>query len=130
MKTKVVWQGGLKFIDKFDDGQEILMGSSENSEGVSPLKLLLTGVAGCTGIDIIMILEKMRLNVEKFSIVVEGVRADEHPRRFIEIDIKYILKGDNLSEDKVERAIELSIDKYCSASNSLNSKINYSYVIE
>ncbi len=130
MKTEIVWQSDMKFSGQFADGQEIIINSSESNDvGVSPMKLLLTGVAGCTGIDIVSILEKMRLELDNLKIVVEGIRAEDHPRRYTKITLKYFLAGKNLTEDKVKRAIELSLKKYCSASNSLNAEINYNFEI-
>lgn len=92
------------------------------------MELLLQAIAGCTGIDIIMILQKMRLNPTSFHLEVEGTRAEDHPRRYTDIHIHYALEGE-LPEDKVIRAIQLSKDKYCSVSQSLNANITASYSI-
>jgi putative redox protein len=98
------------------------------NSGARPTELLLNAVAGCTGIDIISILHKMRLNPTSFHMVVEGTRADDHPKRFTAINIHYVLEGD-LPEEKVVRAIQLSKDKYCSVAHSLNSEITASFSI-
>ena len=86
---------------------------------------------GCSGIDIVSILEKMRQPLEGLEITVTGQRREEHPRFFREIAIRYVLKG-NLDPEKVQRAIELSLTKYCSVTNGLEpkAKISYEYVIE
>lgn len=115
---------GSGHVIKMDAAQEI---GGENT-GPRPTELLLNAVAGCTGIDIISILKKMRLEPSAFNMEVHGDRADDHPKRFTDIHIHYHLEGD-LPEDKVVRAIQLSKDKYCSVSHSLSAKITASYSI-
>ncbi len=99
--------------------------------GISPMELLLTALAGCTGMDVISILRKKQQQVTGFEIQVEGVRADEHPRVFVEIWVKYTIMGQNIDPKAVERAIELSRDKYCGAAATLRhtAQIHYDYVI-
>jgi len=113
-------------------GHEIKMDAAEEiggqNSGARPMELLLNAVAGCTGIDIISILKKMRLEPLSFHMEIEGERAEEHPRRFTNVHIHYALEGE-LPADKVERAIQLSKDKYCSVSHSLNAIITVSYSI-
>jgi len=132
MKTKIDWIGKRAFSSTTPSGHEIKMDAAEEvggtNSGARPTELLLNAVAGCTGIDIISILTKMRLNPTKFYIDVQGQRADAHPKKFTEIHIHYALEG-NLPEEKVIRAIELSMDKYCSVSHSLSSSIHASYSI-
>ncbi|MCJ7989048.1 OsmC family protein [Priestia megaterium] len=132
MKTKIDWIGKMAFSSTTPSGHEIKMDAAEEvggtNSGARPTELLLNAVAGCTGIDIISILTKMRLNPTKFYIDVQGQRADAHPKKFTEIHIHYALEGD-LPEEKVIRAIQLSMDKYCSVSHSLSSSIHASYSI-
>lgn len=132
MKTKIDWIGKMAFSSTTPSGHEIKMDAAEEvggtNSGARPTELLLNAVAGCTGIDIISILTKMRLNPTKFYIDVQGQRADAHPKKFTEIHIHYALEG-NLPEKKVIRAIQLSMDKYCSVSHSLSSSIHASYSI-
>lgn len=132
MKTNIIWTGQMAFAGTAPSGHEIKMDAAveiggQNS-GPRPTELLLHAVAGCTGIDIISILQKMRLNPTGFHIEVEGTRAEEHPKRFTNIHILYALEGE-LPEDKVVRAITLSKDKYCSVSHSLSADISVSYSI-
>lgn len=130
MNTTIKWNGDMAFASTTPSGHELKMDASEEvggqNTGARPTELLLNAVAGCTGIDIISILKKMRLNPTAFSMDVEGERADDHPKRFTKIHIHYALDGD-LPEDKVVRAIELSTEKYCSVSHSLNAEITASY---
>ncbi|WP_077621644.1 OsmC family protein [Sediminibacillus massiliensis] len=132
MKTTIKWDEKMAFSSITPSGHEIHMDASEEvggtNSGARPTELLLNAVAGCTGIDIISILKKMRLEPESFEMEVQGERADEHPRRFTKISIHYSLTGD-LPEEKVARAIKLSKDTYCSVSHSLSSDIRVSFSI-
>lgn len=132
MKTKIDWTEKMAFSGITPSGHEIKMDAAEEvggtNSGARPTELLLNAVAGCTGIDIISILNKMRLNPTTFYMEVEGKRAEDHPKRFTDINIHYVLAGD-LPEDKVIRAIQLSKDKYCSVSHSLSASITATYSI-
>jgi putative redox protein len=130
MEFTVKWNEKMAFSGKTPSGHELKMDASEEvggeNTGARPTELLLNAVAGCTGIDIISILKKMRLEPTSFQMDVKGERAEDHPKRFTMIHIHYALDGD-LPEDKVVRAIELSKDKYCSVSHSLNAELTVSY---
>ncbi|WP_028399930.1 OsmC family protein [Ectobacillus panaciterrae] len=132
MKTNVTWTGQMAFSSFTPSGHELKMDAAEEAggqnSGARPTELLLHAVAGCTGIDIISILQKMRLNPVSFHMEVEGTRAEDHPKRFTKVHIHYALEGE-LPEDKVIRAIMLSKDKYCSVSHSLSAAITVSYSI-
>ena len=110
------WQGEMEFIGKNQAGGSIQMGTTGQQPGVSPMELLLLGVAGCTGIDIVHILRKKRIKLDQFKVCVRGKRADDHPKIYTEIEIEYLLWAEELSTKAVEQAIELSEEKYCSAS--------------
>ena len=90
--------------------QNIVLG---NGNAVGPMEGVLLSAAGCSTIDIVMILEKMRQPVESIEVQVEGTRSEEIPRIFTKMHLHYVLKGD-LKEKKVKEAVDLSIDKYCS----------------
>ena len=96
------------------------------------MELLLAGVAGCTGMDIVSILEKSRQEMTGFEVVVTGERAKDYPMVFTEIAVEYVIRGRNISEEAVKRAIELSETKYCSASIMMGktAKITTTYRIE
>lgn len=100
---------------------------SDRKEGPGPKSLLLSGIAGCSGIDILDILEKMRITFSDFSVDVEADQTEEHPRVFKDIYITYYIRTDAANEDKVRKAIDLSLDKYCGVSAMLkkNSAIHY-----
>lgn len=95
--------------------------------GPGPKSLLLSGIAGCSGIDVLDILDKMRVSYSDFTMDVEAEQTDEHPKVFKDILITYYIRTDEANEDKVRKAIELSLEKYCGVSAMLkkNSAINY-----
>ena len=103
----------------------------EPGNGVTPMELLATSLGACTAMDVASILVKMRQPLEAFSVEVSGERAEEHPKRFLSLEVVYHLKGD-LDERKVERAISLSEERYCSVEATLRPAvpITSSYVIE
>ncbi|WP_420643036.1 OsmC family protein [Candidatus Leptofilum sp.] len=132
--AKVVWSGSeLQFHGSLGSGYEFDLNSSAGAHGGSPMEFLLAGVAGCTAMDVISILQKMRQNVREFSVEISGVRADNHPKVYTEVDITFVVRGENIKEENVARAIELSENIYCSASQMFHrsgTKINTNYRIE
>jgi putative redox protein len=102
--------------------------SGGHDAGVSPMSLMLTSLAGCTAMDVISILRKKKQTVTAFEVQVEGIRADEHPRVYTEIWVKFTVTGHNVDQKAVDRAIELSRDKYCGAAATLRhtATIHYS----
>ena len=136
LKAKVKWAGGLQFIGQSGTGHAIVMDGSPDyggeNTGMRPMELLLVGLGGCSGMDIASILAKKKQDVRSIEINVKGKQADEYPKRFTEIEIEFIVKGKKLSEDAVKRAIQLSMDKYCSVKATLehSAKIIHSYKIE
>ena len=103
----------------------------EPGNGPTPMQLLALSLAACTAMDVLSILVKMRQPVEDFSVEVSGERAEDHPKRFLSVDVTYRLKG-ALDEKKVQRAIQLSETKYCSVEGTLRDAvpITSTYVIE
>jgi putative redox protein len=110
---------------------DLASGLDEPGQGATPMELLALALAGCTSIDVVSILQKMRQPLEGLRVEVHGEKADEHPRRFLSLEVVYILKG-ALDEKKVQRAIELSETKYCSVEATLRPAVAISsrYVIE
>ncbi|SHJ63358.1 putative redox protein [Anaerobranca californiensis DSM 14826] len=130
VKTKVIWQGEKKFIGVNQYGSSLTM-NLDLTEGIKPTQMALIAIGGCTAIDVITTLEKMRQKVIGFEIEIAGIRRDVHPRYFEEITLIYKFKGE-LDPQKVEKAIKLSKEKYCSVSNMFEpkAKINYKFEIE
>jgi len=128
MKTTTIWTSGEAF-ESFQNNAKIEI---DAKAGFSPKALLLSGLAGCSGIDIVEILEKMRVPFADLKIEVETEQTMEHPKVFRDIHIDYIIKTDEENRDKVKKAIDLSLDKYCGVAAMLkkNSKINYTIIIK
>lgn len=115
--AKMAWTGeGLEFAGTLDSGYPFTMKGSADEKGASPMALFLSSVAGCTAMDVLSIVQKKRQEVDRMEVEIEGLRAEEHPMVFTEVDITYILYGKDIDPAAVERAIELSQTKYCSAS--------------
>ena len=134
---KMKWVGGLKFEGTSVYGHKITTDSSEEfggkGEGYSPTELILFGLAGCTGIDVVRILKKQRQKLTELEIEVKSHQVDKgHPRPFYAIEIKYIARGEDLDENRLVQAIELSEGKYCTVSQTLKEQVEVStsYEIE
>ncbi len=110
------WKGEIAFIGQNAAGATVQMGTLGDQPGISPMELLLMGVAGCTGMDIASILAKKREPLDALKVKVRGKRAETYPMIYTEIEILYLLWGDGLDPKAVEQAIQLSEEKYCSAS--------------
>ena len=130
MKTTTTWKAKHEFESRQENNIIKLDGNKEN--GFSPKALLLAGLAGCSGIDVVDILEKMRVTFSDFTIDTEAEQTDEHPKVFKEIAITYRIKTAKENAEKVKKAIELSLEKYCGVSAMLkkNSPVRYELVIE
>ncbi len=132
-KASARWVEGLAFETETGSGHKGVIDGSVK-RGPSPMELLLVGVAGCTGIDVVDILKKKREAVTGVEVKVEGVRADTYPMVYTEIDILYIVRGKDVSPKAVEDAIALSEEKYCSASimmrKTANIKSHYEIIAE
>ena len=102
----------------------------DNAAAPGPMLVLLLAMAGCTGADIVHVLGKMRVELTELSIEVEGVRRDEDPRRYDSLHLKYRIRGRGLDDSKAERAVSLSVDKYCSVMHTLAPDIAVSYAVE
>jgi len=120
MKARVKWVDEVTFIGESPSGHSIVMdGSPEvggRNMGARPMELLLLGMGGCSSFDVVGILKKSRAGLVTCVVELEAERADEIPKVFTRIHAHYIVSGTNLKPADVERAIELSVEKYCSAS--------------
>ncbi len=99
--------------------------------GIAPMELMLTSLGGCTAMDVISVLRKKKQEITAFEVQVEGERAEEHPKVYTEIWVKFVLTGKGIDPKAVERAIELSRDKYCGAAATLRhtATMHYDYEI-
>lgn len=109
---------------------DVTIASTDEQDGISPMEMAALSVVGCSSIDLLTILEKQRQSIDDFDAEVTAERADEPPRVFTDLHLHYALSGD-VSPDKVRRAIDLSLDKYCSVSNMIDqtATITYSFSV-
>ena len=116
--AQLIWTGeDWNFDTTLGSGYQTQFRAPNSSdEGGSPMEFLLAGVAGCTGVDVLSILQKMRQNVENLTVDIEGERADDHPMVYTDVTVTYNLSGKDIDSQAVEKAINLSMTKYCSAS--------------
>lgn len=129
IQASLKWTDGLQFVARSGKGPAVIIDSSESGSGVSPMQMVLIGVAGCTAIDVIMIMKKKRANIERFEVNVTGELAESYPKRYTHILIEYILYGKDIKPKGVEQAIALSENKFCSAMASMNAEFEHSYKI-
>ncbi len=113
------WLGNMAFEAEID-GHKITLDASGDvggeNRGPRPKPLMLVALAGCTGMDVISILKKMRVSVDRMNITVEGELTDEHPKHFHSMHITYTLYGKQLPKDKIQKAVDLSQERYCGVS--------------
>ena len=128
MEAKVTFCGGMRFVGRADSGHGVLMDTGEAHGGTDcaarPNELLLIGLAGCTGMDVISILRKKRQQVTGLELVVRAEPAPQPPKRFTEIAVEYRVRGTGLDPAAVARAIELSETAYCSVGLTLRSPVS------
>jgi putative redox protein len=121
------WTGeALNFIGSDTKGNQFPMGGSN----VSPSQMLLLGLAGCTGMDVVSILQKKRQDIADVEVQITGHQPDEYPKPYQQIEVKFIVKGDNIDPQAVARAIQLSEQKYCIVSQSLQQEVKISTSFE
>jgi putative redox protein len=134
-KSKIMLTDGMQFVGVADSGHAVVMDAPAsvggNNTGAKPMELLLMAFGGCSGMDVISILRKKKQNVSKLGINVEGEMAKDHPHMYTSMHIEYMVTGKDISEDAVKRAIELSLEKYCSVGATLGkaAKITHSYKV-
>ncbi len=134
MKTRVKWIEDVCFMGESGSGHAIVMDGSPDiggrNLGPRPMEMLLLGAGGCTSVDVVMILKKSRQEVTACEVSVEAERAGDHPKVFTKIHMHFIVRGRNLKPDTVARAIQLSAEKYCSASIMLGKTAEMTHDFE
>lgn len=133
MDAKVTWSSGLSFTGTADSGYMIALDGSKSVDGQEagflPMELFAIGLAGCTAMDVISILAKMRQEVTNFEVKVHADRKNEHPKIFTEIMIEYIVTGVNLDPELVKKAVRLSEERYCPAQAILSKSAQINHKI-
>ncbi|AEB60357.1 MULTISPECIES: OsmC family protein [Pseudomonadaceae] len=120
MKARVQWAGEALFLGESGSGHAVVMDGPPDAGGrnlgIRPMEMLLIGLGGCSNFDVVSILRKGRQPVESCEVFLDAERADEEPKVFTKIHLHFVVKGRGLKEAQVKRAVELSAEKYCSAS--------------
>jgi len=118
-RVETTWKGNMKF-DTEVSGHHFMIDADESvggeNSGPRPKPLMLAALAGCTGMDVVSLLKKMRQEIEYFNVVVEGDTTDEHPKTYYKIKVIYEFRGKDLDMDKLEKAVSLSEERYCGVS--------------
>ena len=125
-RATLAWRAGMEFEGGVPGGPTSIV-DGNGKAGPSPVVTLLLAAAGCTGSDVVSILEKMRMRIATFRIEISGVRREQEPRRYLSLHLVYHLTGEGLEEAKVRRAIDLALEKYCSVTHSLAPDIAITY---
>jgi putative redox protein len=127
-RATVIWQQGLRFAGSEAGGPAITV-DGDNVMGPGPMLTLLLAAAACSGSDVVLILEKMKVDLRQLRIEVVGTRREEEPRRYVAIHLDYHLSGPGIDPGKARRAIDLSLEKYCSVIHSLAPNIAITYAL-
>lgn len=118
-QVKISWKEKMSFSAEVN-GHKIMLDASEKvggeNRGPRPKPLMMTALAGCTAMDVISILKKMRVELEDFNVIVEGDLTEEHPKQFSRMHVIYEFKGKDLPMDKLKKAVSLSEERYCGVS--------------
>jgi putative redox protein len=134
MKCRVKWLEHMSFVGESGSGHSVVMDGAAESGGrnlgVRPMEMLLLGLGGCTAFDVVSILRKSRQQMVDCEVELEAERAEEIPRVFTKIHVHFIVSGKDLDAKKVAKAVELSADKYCSASRMLEKAAEISHDFE
>lgn len=125
-RITLAWDRDLIFRGGADAGPQVVI-DGDNAAGPGPMLSLLLAAASCSGSDVVVILQKMRIALREFRIEASGVRREQEPRRYTAIHLDYHLTGEGLDETRARRAIDLSLEKYCSVVASLAPDIKITY---
>ena len=132
-EIETVWKREMTFSSDVN-GHDVTMDAAEEfggkDSGPRPKQLLLAALTGCTGMDVVSILGKMKIELEGFKITAKGSLKEDHPRVYDRIELAYEFRGKNLPKDKIEKAVELSQQKYCAISAMLRKACPLIYEIE
>jgi putative redox protein len=116
-KVTTHWKGGLTFESDNPSGKTVVMDTNiegqEERFGLSPKAMMLSSLAGCSGLDVISILDKMKVEIDDFKIEISAELTDEHPKYYHSVSVDYHFYGQDLNKEKIERAVHLSVEKYC-----------------
>ncbi len=135
IKARVKFVGGLQFVGVGDSGHAVVMDGNPkyggSDTGPRPMELLLMGLGGCTGMDVASVLRKKKQPFEDIEVNLKGEMAERDPMRYTDVEIEYVVKGKGVDEKAVERAIKLSMEKYCPVKATFegSTNIGWSYKV-
>lgn len=131
-RATLVWQSGLRFSAEPGSGHSLTIDSVVRPchAGPGPMEMVIMGIAGCTAMDVVSLLERLRQPLSGLEVEIVGDRAENHPKRLTAISITYRVRGRGLDREKVERAVELSHSTYCSVLASLREDCKVTASIE
>lgn len=124
------WEEGFRFQARTEEGAVTTIDGAGDGPSPSPMHLLLESLGGCMAIDVVDILEKSREQVRGLEVEVSGVRREEPPRRYVELTLGFLVRGEDLSRTRVERAVDLSLEKYCSVFHTLDPELRESVEVQ
>lgn len=134
MKTRIKWNGNVSFLAESGSGHSVLMDGAPEAGGQNlgprPMEMMLMGLGGCTTFDVVLILKKSRQDIADCVVEIEAERAPVDPKVFTRIHLHFIISGNNLNPQTIERAINLSAEKYCSASIMLKQTVAITHDFE
>jgi putative redox protein len=123
MTVRATLETGMRFDVETGSGHHVILDAAEHTGGLNsgpqPMEMLLVALAGCSGMDILTILRKKRQDITGYELRIHGLRAEEHPKVYLDITLEHIFSGHNIRPEAVERAIELTEERYCGASAML-----------
>ena len=111
-----VWKENMLFESDNPSGEILFMDAPDEgieNKGLRPKAMMLSSLAGCSGLDVVSLLKKMRVEVDDFKMIVQGDLTDEHPKYYHKVHVEYHFYGSNLKQDKINKAVTLSVDRYC-----------------
>jgi putative redox protein len=111
-----VWKENMLFESDNPSGEILFMDAPDEgieNKGLRPKAMMLSSLAGCSGLDVVSLLKKMRAEVDDFKMIVQGDLTDEHPKYYHKVHVEYHFYGSNLQQDKINKAVTLSVDRYC-----------------
>lgn len=130
MEARVKWVEDLSFVGESSSGHQIMMDGNSGDKSPSPMEMVLIAAGGCSAIDVVSILRKGRHQVTDCEVKLTSERREEAPRLFTDINLHFIVSGKELTDKIVERAVQLSAEKYCSVSLMLGKAANITHSFE
>ncbi|EPQ5228969.1 OsmC family protein [Providencia stuartii] len=130
MEARVKWVEGLSFLGESASGHQVMMDGNAGDKAPSPMEMVLMAAGGCSAIDVVSILQKGRYDVTNCEVKLTSQRREEAPRYFVKIHLHFIVAGNELTEKAVERAVQLSAEKYCSVALMLEKTVEVTHSFE